>query len=69
MAKVSTLTEHDALRLILDCRAIGRNLDSFLLLSELDKKELVPMFPTAFQKSITSYLGSSNKVDLLIRKR
>jgi len=69
MAKVSTLTEHDALWLILDCRAIGRNLDSFLLISELDKKELVPMLPTAFQRSISSYLGSSNKVDILIRKR
>ena len=69
MAKVSTLTKHDALRLILDCRAIGRNLDSFLLISELDKKELVPMLPTAFQRSISSYLGSSNKVDILIRKR
>ena len=69
MAKVSTLTEHDALRLILDCRAIGRNLDSFLLILELDKKELVPMLPTAFQRSISSYLGSSNKVDILIRKR
>lgn len=69
MAKVSTLTEHDALRLILDCKAIGRNLDSFLLLSELDKKELVPMLPATFQKSISSYVGSSNKVDILIRKR
>ena len=69
MAKVSTLTEHDALRLVLDCRAVGRNLDSFLLVSELDKKELVPMLPAAFQRSITSYVGSSSKVDILIRKR
>ena len=69
MAKVSTLTEHDALRLILDCRAIGRNLDSFLLISELDKKELVELMPVGFQRPVTSYLGSSNKVDVLIRKR
>ena len=69
MSKVSTLTEHDALRLILDCKSVGRNLDSFLLVSELDKKELVELMPVGFQRSVTSYLSSSNKVDLLIRKR
>ncbi len=68
MAKVSTLTEHDTLRLILDCKSQGRNQDSFLLVKDMTKKEHLQLFPSDLQKSLSTYLSSSQKFDVLIRK-
>ena len=68
MAKVTTVNEHDALRHILDCKSQGRNQDNFLLIKEMDKKVHLQLFPSDIQKSLSTYLSSSNKFDVLIRK-
>jgi hypothetical protein len=60
----NTLSEHDALRLILDCKKSGRSLDHYLHITNLNKNNITDL-PAAQQKALTTY-AKTNTIDVIL---
>ena len=63
----NTLSEHDALSLILDCKKSGRSLDHYLHITNLNKNNIIDL-PAAQQKALASYATTSTIEVLVIKK-
>ena len=60
----NTLSEHDALRLILYCKKSARSLDHYLHITNLNKNNITDL-PAAQQKALTTY-AKTNTIDVIL---
>ena len=69
MASITSniLSEHNALRLILECKKNSRSLDQYLHITNLNKNNIIDL-PAAQQKALASYATTSTIEVLVIKK-
>jgi hypothetical protein len=60
----NTLTEHDALRLVLDCKKGGTTLNRYLHITNLNKNNLIDL-PVAQQRDLVTY-AKQGTIDVIV---
>ena len=63
----NTLSEHDVLRLILDCKKSGKSLDKYLHISNLKKNNIIDL-PQNAQRSLDTY-ASTGTLEVIVISR
>ena len=70
MASISskTINEREALLHLLGCKSPGRSQDKFLLISNMNNKNIIDL-PKPVQQTLDKYLSSSGNLEILVISR